>query len=445
MNNADFIGKGDFVYRGSDVPVFTASHGPYLQDNKGSTYFDAEAANGTAMLGYDTSILDEAMDKIRGLPSLPSFCESELRLRVAEKLGRKIEESTGQYGRIAFETGGAQGMELALKIVKLNTQKTQFIVFQGAYHGRSGFTSQLSASHRYRSLLGDWRIPVTRLPLPDYALSGFPASQEEWRAWYLQEVDKLLTSEIGGIASSKGGHDIAAFIAEPILNVGGMVQPDKLLFEGIIKKFKKAGALIIMDEIFCGFYRTGKAFGFEHYVIDPDLIVMSKGLTNGLAPLSCVWAKEPLLDEHHFPPGTHSATFVNNIMSLAVADTVLDRYAAWHTIEADISKLQNAMSESIRRICKKSSIAQSGYALGGLARIVLNQPRATEVRSNALHIRSLAQGCLQNVQCPTHCEGMLLASTGMTPNIINLHPPLNMTDDQIGEFQSLLEACIPTS
>ena len=440
MISSDWISKGDFVYRSKNPPIFRRSYGPYLEDIQGKKYFDAEAANGAALLGYDHSILEEAVAKIHGMPSLPSFAESELRLQVAEKIGTMIYKETNQRGQIAFEIGGAQAIELAAKIARKTTAKSQFVVFEGGYHGRSGYASQFSASHRYRKASGEWRIPVTRLPLPDYERSRFPGTKDEWKKWYLQEVDYLLENEAGGLVDNSEATDIAALIVEPILNVSGMILPDEQLFEKIIERFRRAGALIIIDEIFTGFYRTGKPFGFCRYNMVPDMIVMSKGLTNGQVPIGCVWAKAPLLDDMHFPPGSHSATFINNVMALAVADTVLDRYSRWETKERDINKIEKVLSTTINHICKKSTVFLQGYALGGLGRIILAKPIAHRLKDEALSLSPRVLNSLQLAGIQTSCKGLVLASTGMTPDVLCFHPPIHMSIQQCNEMSEILKS-----
>lgn len=420
-----WIGQGDFVYRTENPPVFCRSNGPYLYDTSERSYLDAEAANGTTLLGYDATLLHDAFAKIQDSPSLPSFCESDLRLEVAERLGLLIKQETGMKGRVSFETGGAQGIEFAIKIATLNTGKNQIVTFEGAYHGRSGFTSQLSASHRYRRLLGNWRIPVTRLPSPDPSTSCLP--EQQWRMWYHERVDALLHDERCGVALGNGTQDVAAFLYEPVLNVAGMAMPDSAVLRHIVEEVRQVGGLIIADEIFCGMYRTGKLLGSALHGINPDILVLSKGLTNGLAPISCVWAREPLLDKEHVPPGTHSTTYMNNMLGLAVTSSVLDRHEQWTTRDRDIDRLQQSLAASIRRICAQSDTAQSGYAVGGLGRIVLNKPIATNIRQLASH------------PVGKNRRGLLLAATGMTPDIINMHPPINMTQEQIEECADLLE------
>ncbi len=418
-DSTEWIGKGDFVYRSENPPVFHKAEGPYLYDTQGNRYIDAESANGTASLGYDASLLQEALQTVSQLPSLPSFCESELRLETAQRIGQFIEKETGIKGRVMFETGGAQGIELAVKIARLNTGSSQILAFEGAYHGRSGLASQLSASHRYRKLLGDWRLPVTRLPLPDSSRSTLKES--EWQAMYHERIESLFHDERCGVALQEGKQDIAACIYEPILNVAGMAMPDSSVLRHIAEETRKAGGLVIADEVFCGMYRTGKFLGSQLHGITPDILVLSKGLTNGIAPLSCVWAREPLLQPTNVPPGTHSTTYMNNIHSLTVASAVLDRHDQWTTREDDIHLLQESLAMSIKHICQSSDKAHTGYAIGGLGRIVLKNALASDIRAKAMQ------------------NGLMLAATGMAPDVINIHPPLTMTHNQIQECTHLLE------
>lgn len=386
-----------------------------MEDSDGRRYFCAEAANGTTSLGFDPSIIKEALNKIQNLPSIPSFCETEIRLKVGDRLGRHIEQITNLRGKVAFELGGAQGIELALRIAKANNDTSQIVVFEGGYHGRSAYTAQLSASHRYRAAMGDWRIPVIRLPYPDYEQSASPLSKTLWKKNYLSYLDMLTSKEVGGMLT-KGKQDITALIIEPILNAGGIVKPDKDLLEKIVEVFKKLGALIIVDEVFCGFHRTGPMFGFQHYSFTPDIIVMSKAITNGITPLSCVWARNPLLSSENFTPGSHSATFINQPFALAVADTVLSRFENWKTINQDIKKLQRALENMIRDVVKSSRHAQSGFALGGVGRILLKQNIASQILDIARTI---------TWEKPVNgIHGLILASTGMASNVVALNPPL---------------------
>ncbi|MBI5122567.1 aminotransferase class III-fold pyridoxal phosphate-dependent enzyme [Candidatus Roizmanbacteria bacterium] len=425
-----YLARGDFVYRHNPVPVFVKANGSIMEDKNGYKYFCAEAANGTTSLGFDSTIISTAIKKIKKIPSIPSFCETALRLQVSTKLGKKIESITGKKGKIAFELGGAQGVELALRIAKANNKKSQFVVFEGGYHGRSIYTAQLSASHRYRATMGDWRIPVVRLPYPDYEQSGSSLDRKTWKKQYMTYIKMLLTRETGGMIRKGTEQDICALILEPLLNAGGIVKPDLDLINFLILEFRKAGALIIVDEVFTGFYRTGKMFGFQHYDFIPDIFIMSKAISNGITPLSCVWAQDPLLFPTHFVPGSHSATFINQPLGLSIADTVFDRYEAWKTIGPDLVKLEKFLKSTIQEIVKSSPLVISGFALGGVGRLLLKE----DVAGKILNIASTI--AMKNPIDGIH--GLILASTGMASNVIAFNPPLKMSKKDMKIMRILL-------
>jgi len=431
MNDGSvYLAHGDFVYRHTPVPVFSQAQGPFLKDVQGRMYFDAEAANGTASLGFDATILTEAVAMDREIPGIPSFLETEIRLQVAKKLGDLFTEVLQVPGRIAFELGGAQGVELALKIAKANTKKSQWVVFGGGYHGRSIYTSQFSASHRYRSLMGEWRVPVTRLPYPDK--EQYDSDPALWEPMILSFIKQLVSCEAQGLVTQKGDPDIAALIIEPVQNAGGIVKPSKKFMETVVSLFQEREALIIVDEVFCGFYRTGPFLGLQHYDFTPDIVITSKAITNGITPLSCVWAKNPLLDDEHFPPGTHSATYINTPFALSVASVVLDRYAKWHTREKDIHTFESVLQSTLDEIVATTRIAKSGYALGGLGRILLTKNYAAKIIDIA---RTIAMNHpIDNM------HGLILASTGMAPNVVAINPPLILTGDEQQMLRSLLLA-----
>lgn len=425
------LAQGDFVYRHDDAPLFVKAQGATLEDAEGFRYLDAEAANGSATLGYDSTLFDEALERVREIPTVPSFCETEVRLRVARRIATLLNESAGCEGRVAFDLGGAQGIELALKVARLNNRhRAQFVTFEGGYHGRSPFTSQLSASHRYRAINGEWRIPVLRLPYPDTEQCRFSATPADSATACISYVRQTLANEYAGLTSQSGQPDICAVVIEPMLNAGGMAFPDPRYIEYVVAAFREQGALIVMDEVFTGLHRMGTRWGFQHYNFVPDIVVISKALTNGMVPLSCVWARDPLMAPANFPPGTHSVTFANNPFSLAVAECVLERYESWREIDSSMRALESGIRDALEAAVGASPLARSATVRGGVGRILLNQPIASEVRQAALHI-----GRHEPVD---GFHGMLVASTGMAPNVIAVHPPLNISPHLLSSMKEML-------
>ncbi|MGN6274727.1 MAG: aminotransferase class III-fold pyridoxal phosphate-dependent enzyme [Solirubrobacterales bacterium] len=410
-----FLGAGDFTYRGGPVPRFVAGKGSRLFDSEGRTYVDAEAANGSVSLGYDSEILEVASRATALLPALPSFCESDARIKVAQRLEAEVSCAVGTPGRISFEVGGAQGIELAMKIVAANRGWGPVVTLQGGYHGRSPFTGALSASARYRQPIPVGAGEIVRLPFPDCERCPFglaPADCETACMSYL----RFLQADQSGVPD-----EVCALLFEPLLNVAGMALPPTAYLREAIAKFQASGALVVVDEIFTGFHRVGPRFGFELHGVTPDIVVLSKALTNGAAGLSAVWAREPLLDPEHFRPGTHSATFSGTPFMLAVVDAVLDRFADREAWAARVVKLESSLRDLVSEAAEAvPGLVRAAEAHGAVARLLLRAPSARDVRTAALH-----------GVAGSDAPGVLLASTGMSPDVIALHPPLTIEAEDL--------------
>jgi 4-aminobutyrate aminotransferase-like enzyme len=217
----DWIAAGDLVYRPPLLGRMTSASGLRLYDDEGFEYLDAEAANGAMSWGYDADILREACLRALPLPALPSFCESGLRVRVLERLAERISRAVGVPGRVAIELGGAQGIEMAMRIVAANRGALPVMTFQGGYHGRSPFTAHLSASSRYRAVQ-PWPGPdVIRLPFPDCASCSHRQPEGGCNPACAAAITRLGSDDRLGTPP-----EVAALVLEPLLNVGGFVLPD---------------------------------------------------------------------------------------------------------------------------------------------------------------------------------------------------------------------------
>jgi putrescine aminotransferase len=136
-----------------------------------------------------------------------------------------------------------------------------------------------------------------------------------------------------------------------------------------------------------------------------------------------VWAREPLLDADHFAPGTHSSTFSGTPLMLSVVDAVLDRFEDRSEWSSRIGSLEQALKAVVEDAAETvPSIVRSTTVLGGVARLRLRKPVAWAVRNAALELAR---------NRPGESVGVLLASTGMTPDVIALHPPLTIEREDL--------------
>lgn len=425
----DALAAGDLVYRTPPDVRFVRAEGVRLYDSRGRSYLDAEASNGAAAWGYQSTILREAMLRSLELPALPSFCESELRVRVLERLARRFDAAVGLPGRIAVELGGAQGIEMAMRIVAANRGNGPILTFQGGYHGRSPFTAHLSASARYRSVQ-PWPGPdVVRLPYPDCGSCPHrPATG--CNPACAAVIERLGQNDVLGIPAVDAPTGVAALVLEPLLNVGGAVLPDSGHIRRVVDHVRSLGGLIVVDEIFTGLHRLGPEWGFQLHGIRPDIVVASKALTNGITPFSAVWAREPLASPATFPPGSHSSTFAGNPLALAVVETVLDRWDGWSDPRPEVEAKGAELAGALEKVRLRSNLITKVESVGLLVRVELTRPLASRIREVAA--------------MPADGEGLLIASTGMAPSTLLLHPPLVTSSEDLGTMVELLAAALET-
>ncbi|MGK4585458.1 aminotransferase class III-fold pyridoxal phosphate-dependent enzyme [Kitasatospora sp. HPMI-4] len=423
------VGAGNLIYRAAEVPRFVRAEGSMLYAADGRRYLDAEAANGSVAFGYDKEILRAALRYCEDLPALPSFCESELRVGLLARLEALFSESVGQPGRVELDLGGAQGMETALRIAFSNVGPGTVVVFEGAFHGRSGITSMLSSSPRYRELLAGWGLEVVRLPTPDCNRCGHARPEKPGCSSGCRAAVTRWGSELTGVGGPGFGRRVSAFVFESVQNVGGMVEPDPELLRGAVAHARANGAVVIADEIFTGMHRTGPRWGFQRAGVVPDVVVASKALTNGAAALSAVWAREPLADPEHYRPGSHSSTYVGIPHALGVVSAVLDRWDAWPDPVADLRLLERGMAERLAGLRERHpDLVTETAAFGGAARLVLSGDDAPRLRQLCLGVDAEL--------------GLIVASTGMAPNVINIHPPLVIGEAELDAMASVLDQAL---
>ena len=133
------------------------------------------------------------------------------------------------------------------------------------------------------------------------------------------------------MGSQVGQAEYAAFYVEPIQGTGGYVIPPRNFFTGLKRVLDKYGILMVVDEIQMGFWRTGKLWSIEHFGVTPDVLVFGKALTNGLNPLSGLWAREELINPTVFPPGSTHSTFNSNPLGTRLGLEVLKLGKKWIT------------------------------------------------------------------------------------------------------------------
>jgi predicted acetylornithine/succinylornithine family transaminase len=368
-------------YRRQDVR-FVRGAGCRLWDDRGVEYLDAFAGVAVSALGHAHPALVGAVSA-----QVARLCHVSNHYQIPEQedLARGIVASAFP-GRVLFCNSGTEAIECAYKVARLwgNQQhggrKTRMLAFQNGFHGRTLGALSITASPAYRE-------PFAPLPAAEFLPFGDAAAAE--RAFR---------------------DDVAAVFIEPVQGEGG-VYPAPAGFLATLRELcDRHQALLVIDEIQTGVGRTGKAWGWQHDGVTPDIMTMAKGLGGGV-PIGAALLSErcaPLLK-----PGLHGTTFGGNPLAcaagLAVTSVVLQA-----TFLAQVRARAEQLVAGLRRVFAGAEVRGRGL----LAGVQLTHEPATLVKA------ALAQG-------------LVVGPSGS--NTLRLAPPLIISAAEVDELLTKLE------
>src|SRR5437588_12038192 len=319
--DAQYCSYGDTVHYADPPKIFSRCDGSYLFDDRGTPYLDLQMWYSAVNFGYGNPRLNDALKRqIDTLPQLACQYLHAEKVELAEALCKVMEQRLGVKGRVHFNVGGAQAIEDSLKLVRNATGKNLNFAFMGGYHGRTLGASAITSSYRYRRRFGHFSDRAHFVPFPYCFRCPYDKKKEDCGLYCVKQFEKNFETEYNSFWDAKAGEsEFSAFYIEPIQGTGGYIIPPPEYFPALKKILEERKILMVDDEIQMGFYRAGKFWAIENFGVAPDIIVFGKALTNGLNPLSGVWAREDLISPEVFPPGSTHSTFSSNTLGTAVA------------------------------------------------------------------------------------------------------------------------------
>jgi 4-aminobutyrate aminotransferase / (S)-3-amino-2-methylpropionate transaminase / 5-aminovalerate transaminase len=321
-DEASYCSFGDTVHYQDTPKVFRRCEGSFLYDAAGTPYLDLQMWYSAVNFGYANPRLNAALKRqIDTLPQLASQYLHAEKIELATAIATRVEKTFGRKGRVHFNVGGAQAVEDSLKLVRnASNGKSLNFAFEGGYHGRTLGASAITSSYRYRRRYGHFGDRAQFVPFPYCFRCPFGKKREDCGLYCVDQFERLFDSEYNGVWDPKAGvSEYAAFYVEAIQGTGGYVIPPPGYFEKLKAVLDQRKILLVDDEIQMGFYRAGKFWALENFNVEPDVIVFGKAITNGLNPLSGLWAREDLINPEVFPPGSTHSTFASNPLGTAAA------------------------------------------------------------------------------------------------------------------------------
>ena len=440
---------------GSWPIVWERARGVHVWDAEGKQYLDLTAAFGVAAAGHaNPRVVKAGRDQMgRLLHAMGDVHPHAPKARLACELSRITFErwadlkspghsskstsgsGRGATGKTIFCNSGFEAVEAALKTARLATGKPGVIAFEGAYHGL-GYGA-LNATHRehfrapFRNQLREFGHFV---PFPAVIPPASTPERKAKRANQGQRSAALsLDSVEAAIRRLFRRERIGAILVEPIQVRGGINIPPPEFLPLLRHLCAEHGALLILDEVYTGFGRTGRWFACEHAAVTPDLICLGKALTGGFPLSACVGRAEVM--DAAWPPSSgeaiHTSTFLGHPVGCAMALAQIQEIQTRHLVERS-DELGAWLLESLSAVdARPSHFTLLARGLGLLTGLELRLPDGRPATELALRI-------LKHL---LH-QGFILLPEGEHANVLSFTPPLTISRAQLQTAVAALEQAL---
>jgi 4-aminobutyrate aminotransferase-like enzyme len=397
------------TYVSPHFPVFwQRALGANVWDVDGNRFLDLTSGFGVASLGFGPAPVVEAASRQLGqiYHAMGDVHPTEEKVLLCARLSGLTFEAWGLGpAKTILANSGSEAVEAALKTAWLATQRRGVLAFAGGYHGLGYGALTVTG----RELFRDPFVPQ----LADFAtFLSFPDAQKNPRHEdFLRAAEAVL---------ARGG--IGAILVEPVQGRGGEIVPPGWFLPELRVCADRFGTMLIFDEIYTGFHRTGRRFACEHAGVWPDLICLGKALTGGFPLAACVGRADVM--NRAWPESTgealHTSTFLGNPLGCRMALESLALFEAepW---DERVWALGAHLADGLRALAKKNP-ARFGSVRG------LGLMQGLEVfdangRPDAAKAGALVESML--------ARGLILLSGGMEQNVLSFTPPFVVTPGEI--------------
>jgi 4-aminobutyrate aminotransferase/(S)-3-amino-2-methylpropionate transaminase len=442
-DEAKYSSFGDTVHYVDPPKIFRTCEGSYMYDTDGVPFLDLQMWYSAVNFGYGNKRLNNVLkNQIDLLPQVASQYLHQTRIELAKTIAVDAKQKFGLDGRVHFNVGGAQAIEDSLKLVRnFKNGKSLMFAFEGGYHGRTLGASAITSSYRYRRRFGHFGDRAMFLPFPYPFRRPKGMSPEEYSDSCVNQFARLFETEYNGVWDPKTNQcEYAAFYVEPIQGTGGYVIPPMNFFKDLKKVLDQYGILLVVDEIQMGFWRTGKQWAIEHFGVTPDALVFGKALTNGLNPLSGLWAREEMINPTIFPPGSTHSTFNSNPLGTALGLEVI-RMGKELDYETTVPAKGAHFLDGLRDLQKRHKEIGDVDGLG----LALRAEICTDdgfTPNKALLDHMVDIGLAGELEHNGKKIGLVLDVGGWYKNVITFAPSLDITHEEIDLAISLLDQLI---
>jgi 4-aminobutyrate aminotransferase len=405
------------------ITNLTVDHGEgsWLVTVDGERYLDYSSGIGVTNTGHAhprvvAAVQEQAAKLLHGQQNIVYH---EAGLRLYERLRHVL---PGGPWQAFLSNSGAEAVEAAVKLARVATGRPVVISFRYGFHGRTGQAMALTAAKDvYRAAFEPLPGSVHHAAYPYcYRAPGGPHDPAACTCDWEAQLDLLFHQLIYP-------DKVAAIIVEPVIGEGGYIVPPPTFLPRLREITRRHGILLVADEVQSGFGRTGQLFAVRHWDVEPDIMVMAKGIASGL-PLSGIVAREDVMAA--WKPGVHGGTYGGNVVACAAANATLD-------VIEDEGLVENARARGEQFLTGLRELAHRHRAIGDVRGLGL-MVALELVRPDDGDGRVPDPDLTKRIQTEAFDRRLIVLTAGTYANVVRIIPPLVTTAEEVDLALSVL-------
>lgn len=427
---ADFP-KLEEEYPKSYPKMIVGGDGAYVIDEEGRRILDAGSHLGACQIGHSNPVVaDRIAEQARQLEfiALDAGVSHVYAAALAERLAGMAMCDEPIF---SFTNSGSESNELAFKIARQfhrrrgQPERSKIISRNGSYHGSTIATSAATGMAAFKEGFG---------PLPEGFAQGAQPSPGRCGHCGFGEVCSLAClDDFERMVEAEGPDTVAAIIAEPVAIPQAVKVPHADYFPRLRAFCDHHGVLLIIDEVVCGFGRTGKMFGAEHFGVRGDIVSYAKGLTSGYVPMGAVAVSAPVEDVFKANPLLHLNTYAGHPVACAAAMAAFDVMEEQNMV-ANAAAMEKVLRRELERMSQSVPRVREMSVIGLLSSVICDIADHADPDASVRQVRKVAydNGLLARISR----DGPLLAT--------HFYPPLLIGENDIIDGVHALEAALRT-
>lgn len=401
-----------------------SADGARFTDAEGNEFIDISGQLMCLNLGHSAENVQNAIaEQVTNVEYVAPNYTTEVRA----ELGKKLAEVTpGNLTKTLFSTSGTEANEAAIKIARFYTGKEKILSRYRSYHGAT--YGSISVTGDPRRLASEPGIPGT-IKAPDpYAYGSTLDPMES-----LDYIDEMLTLE---------GDTVAAVLVEPIVGSNGILVPPDEYLPQLKDIAHDHDALLICDEVMCGFGRTGEWFGSDVFGVTPDIMTMAKGLTGAHQPLGATIVTDEIAAYFEDNMLTHGHTYAGHPVACAAGLAAIETYEEENLIERAAS-VGTHLEDQLEELADKHPSVGDVRGVGLFYGIELTKhPEKRVPFGERADKVSKGSTVVDEVAAAAHEEGVHVVNM---INTLIIAPPLNIAEDEIDAATAVLDEALAVS